>query len=82
MLHTVLRFLLSSADFFHSKYLWGTKSSCQTVWIKIIPLVLIWIQTVFQYYQQMTKAAASKEIVKVMPWFTLVLLRNLLTTQT
>ena len=42
----------------------------------------MWIQTVFKYYQQMTKVAASKEIVKVMPWFTLVLLRNLLTTQT
>ena len=62
----------------------GTKSKCQTVWIQIILLVLIWIQTVFKCYQQMTKVTASMEIVILVswPWFTLVLLKNLLTIQT
>ena len=39
----------------------------QTIWIQIrtdILSVLIWVQTVFKGYQQMTKATTSKEIVK------------------
>ena len=55
------------------KYISGTLSECQTVWIQIrtdVLSVLIWVQTV---YKQMTKVAASKEIVKNadnydMPW--------------
>ena len=52
--------LLSSADSFQNKYfqeISGKKSRCQIVWIQItnILLVLIWLQTVHECYQQMTK---------------------------
>ena len=54
-------------SFFFQKILSGTLSECQTVWIQIrsdILSVLIWIQTVCNGYQQMTKVAPSKESVK------------------
>ena len=79
LLHVVVCWL------FHSKNLSGTKSRCQTVWIQIILLVVIWIQTVCKCYQQMTKVAAGKEWeVILVPWpkCTLVLLKNLLTLET
>ena len=63
MLHTSSRFCCRLLTSFIQKSISGTKSKCQTVWIQIILLVLIWIQTVFKCYQQMTKVAASREIV-------------------
>ena len=63
--------LLSSADFFQNepfqKILLGTLFKCQTVWIQIRTdtlSVLIWVQTVCKGYQQTSKVAASKAIVK------------------
>ena len=60
--------LLSSADIFSKltlkKIHSGTLSECQTVWIQIrtdILSVLIWVQTVCQGYQHMTKVTASKK---------------------
>ena len=44
------------------KFLSGTLSECQRVWIQIrtdVLSVLIWIQTVCKGYQQVTKFAAS-----------------------
>ena len=58
--------LFSKSDFFTKKNISATLSECQTVWIKIrtdILLVLIWVQTVCKGYQQMTKGAASKEMI-------------------
>ena len=57
--------LLSSADSFQNKYfqeISGKKSRCRNVWIQIrtnILLVLIWLQTVHECYQQMTKVCWS-----------------------
>ena len=52
---------LTSADFFQDqlfqKILSGIQSECQTDWIQIRPDLLsglIWVQSVFQGYQQMT----------------------------
>ena len=55
--------MFSSADFFFKisflkKTPIGTLTECQTVWIQIrtdILSVLIWVQTVCNGYQQMTK---------------------------
>ena len=47
------------------KILSGALSECQIVWIQIrtyILLVLIWVQTVYNGYQQMTNVTASKEV--------------------
>ena len=64
--------LLLSAQFFQNKLfqkiLLGTLSECQTVRIQIgtdVMSVLVWVQTVYKIYQQMTKVAASKERVRV-----------------
>ena len=63
--------LLSSADFL-SKMIYSKKNSEtlseKTVWIQVgtdIVLVLIWVQTVFKGYQQMTKVATSKKRVNI-----------------
>ena len=60
-----------SVDNFQSqlfqKLLSGTLSECQTVWIQIKPhimLGLIWVQTDCKGYQQLTKFAAGRQIVK------------------
>ena len=65
-------FLLSSAAFFQNqlsqKILSGTPSECQTFWTQIRTnrmLVLIWVQTVCDGYQQMTKVAACRERVNM-----------------
>ena len=57
-----------SADLFQNqlfrKIISGITSGCQTVWIQIRPdkmSGLIWVQTVWKGYKQMTKVAASKE---------------------
>ena len=58
-------FLLSKFTF--SRFLLGTILNCQIYWILIntdVLPVLIWVQTVFIGYQQMTNVVASKEIVK------------------
>ena len=47
----------------------GTLSECLMVWIQImtgILWVLIWVQTAYKGYPQVTKVAASKESVKPM----------------
>ena len=64
--------LLSSADFLKKKkVLSGTLSVCQMVWIQIRTdglsvLVLAWVQTVCNGYQQTTKVAASREELKML----------------
>ena len=53
-----------------SKLYSETLSECQMVWIQIRTdglSVLIWVQTVWKGYQQMTKLATSKERLK--DWF-------------
>ena len=62
--------LLLSADFFKinfsKKKISGTLLVCQTDWIRTdVLLYLIWAKTVSKGYQQTTKAAASKEKVKL-----------------
>ena len=49
---------------FFSKIISSNTSKCQTVWIQIRPdilLVPIWVQTVWNGYQQTTNVTASKE---------------------
>ena len=68
MLGKFSRFFWSSADFFSKslfkKILSGIPSECQTVWIQIRPDILsglIWVQTVYDGYQQ--TALAWKELI-------------------
>ena len=56
----VIGWLFSKLTF--SKSLSGTLSECWTVGIQIM-LALIWVQTVWKGYQQMTKVVASKKII-------------------
>ena len=62
--------------------LWMLPSGCQTVWIQIRPntmSALIWVQTIYKGYQQMTKVAASGQRVKYRTtcWYYLIWLKSI-----
>ena len=68
MLGTILHAFLSSADFVQNKYfqeiLTGIPTECKTVWIQTQAHKmsgLIWVQNVFEGYQQTTLVGKDKQ---------------------